>query len=50
MAKDCAGKDRVRELNKRLTLDVYMRCAIRECYLSCKSIINSLVVGEREKV
>ncbi|CAI9103237.1 OLC1v1001686C1 [Oldenlandia corymbosa var. corymbosa] len=49
MAKDCIGKDRVRELNKSLNADHYMRSAIRECYLSCKSIINSLVVGEREK-
>ncbi|KAL3516603.1 hypothetical protein ACH5RR_023505, partial [Cinchona calisaya] len=50
MAKDSTGRDRVRELNKRLNADFYMRCAIRECYLSCKSIINFLVVGEREKL
>lgn len=47
MAKDSNGRDR--ELNKRLTVDPYMRCAIRECYASCKNIINYLVVGEREK-
>ncbi|KAL2461368.1 Callose synthase 2 [Abeliophyllum distichum] len=47
MAKDSNG--RARELNKRLNADVYMRCAIRECYASCKNIINSLVLGEREK-
>ncbi|KAL3622395.1 Callose synthase 1 [Castilleja foliolosa] len=48
MAKDSNGRDR--ELNKRLNADVYMRCAIRECYASCKNIINSLVLGEREKL
>lgn len=48
MAKDSNGRDR--ELNKRLNSDIYMRCAIRECYLSCKNIINVLVLGEREKL
>lgn len=48
MAKDSNGRDR--ELNKRLNTDPYMRCAIRECYASCKNIINSLVLGEHEKV
>ncbi|GFQ00467.1 callose synthase 1 [Phtheirospermum japonicum] len=48
MAKDSNGRDR--ELNKRLNADVYMGCAIRECYASCKNIINSLVLGEREKL
>ncbi|KAI5647696.1 hypothetical protein M9H77_33701 [Catharanthus roseus] len=47
MAKDSNGRDR--ELNKRLNADIYMRCAIRECYRSCKNIINVLVVGERER-
>lgn len=48
MAKDCNGRDR--ELNKRLSADSYMRSAIRECYASCKSIINVLVLGEREQL
>lgn len=48
MAKDSSGRDK--ELNKRLNADVYMRCAIRECYASCKNIINFLVLGEREKL
>ncbi|XP_011086981.1 callose synthase 1 [Sesamum indicum] len=48
MAKDSNGRDR--ELNKRLNTDIYMRCAIRECYASCKNIINFLVLGEREKL
>ncbi|PQM43269.1 hypothetical protein Pyn_19559 [Prunus yedoensis var. nudiflora] len=47
MAKD--SKDKDRELKKRMSTDNYMRCAIRECYLSFKSIINLLVLGEREK-
>lgn len=48
MAKDCNGRDR--ELNKRLNADSYMCSAIRECYASCKSIINVLVLGEREQL
>ncbi|KAJ8573525.1 hypothetical protein K7X08_010036 [Anisodus acutangulus] len=48
MAKDSNGRDR--ELNKRLNADSYMRSAIRECYASCKSIINVLVLGEREQL
>ncbi|GLT37045.1 hypothetical protein SLA2020_113830 [Shorea laevis] len=48
MAKDSNGKDR--ELKKRLNSDNYMHCAVRECYASCKSIINLLVLGEREKM
>lgn len=48
MAKDSNGRDR--ELNKRLNTDPYMRCAIRECYASGKSIINFLVLGDREKL
>ncbi|KAJ8748765.1 hypothetical protein K2173_011320 [Erythroxylum novogranatense] len=47
MAKDSNGKDR--ELKKRLASDPYMHCAVRECYASFKSIINSLVLGERER-
>lgn len=48
MAKDCNGRDR--ELNKRLNADSYMLSAIRECYASCKSIINVLVLGEHEQL
>ncbi|KAJ4711705.1 Callose synthase [Melia azedarach] len=48
MAKDSNGRDR--ELKKRLHSDNYMHCAVRECYASFKSIINILVLGEREKV
>lgn len=46
MAKDSNGKDR--ELKKRLSVDNYMTCAVRECYASFKNLINFLVVGERE--
>jgi callose synthase len=46
MAKDSNGKDR--ELTKRLSVDSYMTCAVRECYASFKNLINFLVVGERE--
>lgn len=51
MAKDSKGKDRdrQRELQKRLTADTYMICAVQECYASCKNILNFLVQGEREK-
>ncbi|KZV22357.1 callose synthase 2-like [Dorcoceras hygrometricum] len=47
MANDVNARDR--ELNKRLTADIYMRCAISECYASCKNIIKYLVLGESEK-
>ncbi|CAN8247661.1 unnamed protein product [Cochlearia groenlandica] len=46
MAKDSNGKDG--ELKKRLSVDSYMTCAVRECYASFKNLINFLVVGERE--
>ncbi|KAK1420284.1 hypothetical protein QVD17_21754 [Tagetes erecta] len=51
MAKDSKGKDRdrQRELQKRLTADTYMLCAVQECYASCKSILNFLVKVESEK-
>ncbi|PON81166.1 Glycosyl transferase [Trema orientale] len=48
MAKDSSGKDS--ELKKRISTDTYMLCAVRECYLSFKSIINILVQGDREKL
>ncbi|KAI3681239.1 hypothetical protein L6452_36028 [Arctium lappa] len=49
MAKDSNGKDRERELQKRLNADSYMLCAVQECYASCKNILNYLVLGDREK-
>ncbi|PON69192.1 Glycosyl transferase [Parasponia andersonii] len=48
MAKDSSGKDS--ELKKRINKDTYMLCAVQECYLSFKSIINILVQGDREKL
>ena len=48
MAKDYNGRDR--ELKKRLNADNYMRYAVRECYETCKSILNYLVLGHREKM
>ncbi|KAI8570357.1 hypothetical protein RHMOL_Rhmol01G0028600 [Rhododendron molle] len=57
MAKDSHGRDRelknrlqADELKNRLQADHYMFCAVRECYESCKTIINFLVLGERERV
>ncbi|XP_051148401.1 callose synthase 1-like [Andrographis paniculata] len=47
MAKDSTGRDK--ELNKRLNADMYMGCAIRECYASCKNILNHLVVADRDR-
>uniref|UniRef100_M8CWL7 1,3-beta-glucan synthase n=1 Tax=Aegilops tauschii TaxID=37682 RepID=M8CWL7_AEGTA len=47
MAKDSNGKDR--DLKKRIENDYYFSCAIKECYASCKNIINDLVHGEQEK-
>ncbi|KAJ7949088.1 Callose synthase [Quillaja saponaria] len=50
MAKDSNGKDKERELIKRLSKDNYMRSAVLECYASFKNIINFLILGEHEKV
>nr|POF25394.1 callose synthase 1 [Quercus suber] len=47
MAKDSKGK--ASELKKRLKRDDYMTSAVCECYASFKKIINSLVLGKREK-
>ncbi|WOL09761.1 callose synthase 3-like isoform X1 [Canna indica] len=47
MAKDIKANDS--ELHKRLQEDRYMKCAVHECYLSCRNIINSLVEGAREQ-
>ncbi|KAJ7957436.1 Callose synthase [Quillaja saponaria] len=46
MAKDSNGKDR--ELKKRIQVDNYMSCAVRECYASFGNIIKFLVKGKRE--
>ncbi|XP_043691872.1 callose synthase 3-like isoform X2 [Telopea speciosissima] len=48
MAKDSNGKDR--ELKKRIVVDNYMSCAVRECYGSFRNIINYLVQGVHEKI
>jgi callose synthase len=48
MAAYSGGKDR--DLNKRMGSDPYFSYAIRECYVSFKNIINTLVFGRREKV
>ncbi|RDX98648.1 Callose synthase 2, partial [Mucuna pruriens] len=48
MAEDSYGKGQ--ELEKRLSRDKYMKSAIQECYASFRSIINFLVLGEREKM
>ncbi|KAK1413367.1 hypothetical protein QVD17_35139 [Tagetes erecta] len=47
MAKDSSGRDS--ELQKRLNSDNYMVYAVRECYASCRNIMNFLVLGDREK-
>ncbi|XP_014500928.1 callose synthase 2 [Vigna radiata var. radiata] len=48
MAKDSFGKGQ--ELEKRMLRDKYMKSAVEECYASFKSIINFLVLGDREKL
>ncbi|XP_074585983.1 callose synthase 3-like [Curcuma longa] len=47
MAKDT--KANASELHKRLRDDPYMNWAVRECYLSCRNIISSLIEGGPEK-
>lgn len=47
MAKDSNGKDK--ELKKRIEVDNYMSCAVRECYASFRNIIRELVQGRHEK-
>ncbi|CAM0908545.1 unnamed protein product [Alopecurus aequalis] len=47
MAADSGGN--YRDLNKRMGSDRYFSYAIRECYVSFKNIINTLVFGQREK-
>ncbi|XP_050252355.1 callose synthase 1-like isoform X2 [Quercus robur] len=48
MARD--SNKRGSELKMRLKVDNYMNAAVRECYATFKNVINSLVLGEREKV
>lgn len=48
MAKNSTAKDQ--ELTKRLNSDPYMLSAVRECYASFRSIINTVVSGRREQV
>nr|POF00299.1 callose synthase 2 [Quercus suber] len=48
MARASNGRDS--ELKMRLKVDNYMNAAVRECYATFKNVINSLVLGEREKV
>ncbi|GJV87217.1 callose synthase 3, partial [Tanacetum coccineum] len=47
MAKDSNGRDR--ELEKRIENDIYMCCAVIECYSSFRNVIKFLVLGSREK-
>ncbi|GJY02099.1 callose synthase 3 [Tanacetum coccineum] len=47
MAKDSNGRDR--ELEKRIENDIYMCCAVIECYSSFRNVIKFLVRGSREK-
>nr|GEV80223.1 callose synthase 3 [Tanacetum cinerariifolium] len=47
MAKDSNGRDR--ELKKRIENDIYMCCAVIECYSSFRNVIKFLVRGSREK-
>ncbi|KAF7847605.1 hypothetical protein BT93_L2796 [Corymbia citriodora subsp. variegata] len=47
MAKDSYGNDR--ELRKRIETDIYMSCAIRECYAQFSLIMKVLVQGQRER-
>lgn len=47
MVKDSNGKDC--ELKKRLSIDSYMICVVRECYVFFRNFINFLVVGECER-
>ncbi|XP_027343948.1 putative callose synthase 8 [Abrus precatorius] len=46
IAKDFEGKDEV--LAKKITKDIYMFYAVRECYQSLKYVLEILVVGSME--
>ncbi|PWA96098.1 glycosyl transferase, family 48 [Artemisia annua] len=43
------AKDNDRELKKRIGNDIYMYCAVCECYASFRNVIKFLVRGSREK-
>ncbi|GJV43514.1 callose synthase 3 [Tanacetum coccineum] len=47
IVRDSHGYDL--ELKRRMENDTYMFCAVRECYMSLRSIIEFLVDGTREK-
>ncbi|GJR60200.1 retrovirus-related pol polyprotein from transposon TNT 1-94 [Tanacetum coccineum] len=47
MAKE--NNDRDRELEKRIENDIYMCCAVIECYSSFRYVIKFLVCGSRKK-
>ncbi|KAJ3679540.1 hypothetical protein LUZ60_017551 [Juncus effusus] len=47
MAKEFRSRDS--DLWRRICNDEYMKCAVLECYESCKLVLNLLVVGENEK-
>ncbi|KAJ4765201.1 glucan synthase-like 3 [Rhynchospora pubera] len=51
IALDMAVQFRSRDsdLWRRICADEYMKCAVLECYESCKLVLNILVVGETEK-
>lgn len=48
MVRDSNGRDS--ELKMRLKVDYYMNAAVQECYATFKNVINSLVLGVREKM
>ncbi|KAI3707185.1 hypothetical protein L6452_25481 [Arctium lappa] len=45
MAKDSNGRDS--ELPKRMNFDSYMCYVVRECYASCKNILNFLIKNDK---
>lgn len=51
IALDMAVQFRSRDsdLWRRIYADEYMKCAVLECYESCKLVLNLLVIGETEK-
>lgn len=47
MARDFEGKDEY--LFRKIRKDHHMYCAVKECYESLKLILETLVVGDKEK-
>jgi hypothetical protein len=47
MAADFEGKDH--DLWKRISVDIYRKVAVEECYELFKLILNYLIIGKREK-